>query len=279
MKALVQNYVTAFSTESMYIAETINRIENCSAAYWKNNISAYDIFDTINPDIFFTHASFLKRDTIEYLSNSKIQCILNVTGLNQEIINNINGLIVDEKINCPLIYTNEIGVHIRSKINFQYIPLAFDVYNPTVNEIPMYNIDLGCYSINKNVDVDEKYKTFHVIGTISNVDIKSTILEIPTLCTRYKKFAIYDDSNIVSQAFYTSLYNGVPTFYQTANNNIKQAIKKITKTENSFDINNEENYNWQEIQQHIKEKHTCVNRVKSIFSNFDNDISNRIQIK
>jgi hypothetical protein len=278
MKAIVQNYVTAFSTESMYITETINRISGCSAAYWKNNISAYDIFDTVKPDIFFTHASFLKRDTVEYLSNNaNIECIFNITGLNQDIVNNINNLIKDQNIKCPLLYTNELNKSLKSKINLQYIPLGFDQYNPIINEIPDYKIDLGCFSISKEVSVPEEFKTYHILGSVSNADIKSTILEIPSLCTRYKNFVIYDDSNIVSQAFYTSLYHGTPTYYHTSNEKIKQAIKNITKSENTFDINNKEEYQWKDIQEQIKSKHTGANRVKTMFSNFSHDIATKIE--
>jgi hypothetical protein len=278
MKAIVQNYVTAFSTESMYITETINRISGCSAAYWKNNISAYDIFDTVKPDIFFTHASFLKRDTVEYLSNNaNIECIFNITGLNQDVVNNVNNLIRDQNIKCPLLYTNELNKSLKSKINLQYIPLGFDQYNPIINEIPDYKIDLGCFSISKEVSVPEEFKTYHILGSVSNADIKSTILEIPSLCTRYKNFVIYDDSNIVSQAFYTSLYHGTPTYYHTSNEKIKQAIKNITKSENTFDINNKEEYQWKDIQEQIKSKHTGANRVKTMFSNFSHDIATKIE--
>ena len=278
MKAIVQNYVTAFSTESMYITETINRISGCSAAYWKNNISAYDIFDTVKPDIFFTHASFLKRDTVEYLSNNaNIECIFNITGLNQDVVNNVNNLIKDQNIKCPLLYTNELNKSLKSKINLQYIPLGFDQYNPIINEIPDYKIDLGCFSISKEVSVPEEFKTYHILGSVSNADIKSTILEIPSLCTRYKNFVIYDDSNIVSQAFYTSLYHGTPTYYHTSNEKIKQAIKNITKSENTFDINNKEEYQWKDIQEQIKSKHTGANRVKTMFSNFSHDIATKIE--
>jgi len=278
MKAIVQNYVTAFSTESMYITETINRISGCSAAYWKNNISAYDIFDTVKPDIFFTHASFLKRDTVEYLSNNaNIECIFNITGLNQDVVNNVNNLIRDQNIKCPLLYTNELNKSLKSKINLQYIPLGFDQYNPIINEIPDYKIDLGCFSISKEVSVPEEFKTYHILGSVSNADIKSTILEIPSLCTRYKNFVIYDDSNIVSQAFYTSLYHGTSTYYHTSNEKIKQAIKNITKSENTFDINNKEEYQWKDIQEQIKSKHTGANRVKTMFSNFSHDIATKIE--
>lgn len=278
MKAIVQNYVTAFSTESMYITETINRISGCSAAYWKNNISAYDIFDTVKPDIFFTHASFLKKDTVEYLSNNtNIECVFNVTGLNQDIINNINNLIRDQNIKCPLLYTNELTKNIKSKINLQYIPLGFDPYNPIIETIPEYKVELGCYSINKEVTIPSNFQTYHILGSVSNADIRSTILEVPTLCARYNKFVIYDDSNIVSQAFYTSLYHGVPTYYQTSNEKVKQAIKNITKSENTFDINNKEDYAWDDIQAHIQSKHTGINRVKTIFSNFNHDIATKIE--
>ncbi|NBP14747.1 hypothetical protein EBU95_10170 [bacterium] len=279
MKAIVQNYVTAFSTESMYITETINRISGCSAAYWKNNISAYDIFDTVKPDVFFTHASFLKKDTVEYLSNNaNIECVFNITGLNQDVVNNINNLIKDQNIKCPLLYTNELNKNLKSKINLQYIPLGFDQYNPIIHDIPEYKIDLGCFSISKEVVVPEEFKTYHILGSVSNADIKSTILEIPSLCTRYKNFVICDDSNIVSQAFYTSLYYGTPTYYHTSNEKIKQAIKNITKCENTFDINNKEEYQWKDIQEQIKSKHTGANRVKTMFSNFSHDIATKIEI-
>jgi hypothetical protein len=219
----------------------------------------------------------LKKDTVEYISsNTNIECVFNVTGLNQDIINNINNLIKDQNINCPLLYTNEINKTLKSKINLQYIPLGFDPYNPIINQIPEYKIDLGCYSINKEVKVPSDFSTYHIIGSSQNADIKSSILEIPTLCTKYRNFVIYDDSNIVSQAFYTSLYYGVPTYYQTNNEKIKQAIKNITKSENTFDINNKEDYKWEDIQEHIKSKHTGINRVKAIFSNFNHEIATKV---
>lgn len=279
MKALVQNYVTVFSTESIYLTETINRIDGCSAAYWNNNISAYDIFDTVKPDIFFTHLSFFNTDSVQYLSENKnIQCVFNVTGLTQEVIDNANLILKDKGIDCRLFYSNEIKRELKSDINLQFIPLGHDLNTPVSSEIPDFNIDLGVFNlVNKDVKVPDNFKTYHILGPGEDVDIQATILDLPSYCGKYKTFVIRDRSKMISQALFTSLYHGVPTYYHD-NKEVCRVVEKILKIEKSLDFENMQDHDWESIQDLVKERHTCKNRVKSIFSNFAEDIASKIKV-
>ena len=109
MKILLQNYATSDTSEPLYISECVNSLAGLESFLWKDNsVSAFDMFDVIQPTTFITHYSLLSKDIIKYLSgNNKIECVLNVTGAEQQHIDMIDEIVATNKIQCPFIFTNQ----------------------------------------------------------------------------------------------------------------------------------------------------------------------------
>ena len=90
------------------MCEAINNTTTSDCTMWSNDISAFDIFDIVKPDIFLTHFSMLGNDSLKYLSENKdISLILNVTSASKEHLRMLDDIIVTNGINCPFIFTNQ----------------------------------------------------------------------------------------------------------------------------------------------------------------------------
>ncbi len=80
-------------------------------------MSAYDKMDLFSPDIVFAHYMFLTGDIIRYLSNSQIQIVINVTGIQQHELDTIVKEIKDKNVNCPFMFSNLPREAIKVKTN------------------------------------------------------------------------------------------------------------------------------------------------------------------
>ena len=87
MKALIQNYASVDTTEPLYLSECLNSV-GIETTTWKNqDVSAFDMFDLSNPNLFITHYNLVTNDIIKYLSgHQNIECILNITGASKNIL-------------------------------------------------------------------------------------------------------------------------------------------------------------------------------------------------
>ena len=104
MKTLIQNYTSSISTEPMYIERCLLECGQ-EAQLWANpGLSAFDAFDSSNPDLFITHYSFLTQDIVKYLSSKRnISMALNITGAGKQEIEKIEQI---EPINIQLSLKN-----------------------------------------------------------------------------------------------------------------------------------------------------------------------------
>ena len=90
MKMLIQNYSSGLSTEAMYFNQCLREGGLESHMWADGQISAFDIFDAVKPDIFISHYKFITTDIIKYLKQAKnIPMVLNVTGTNEQEIQQI----------------------------------------------------------------------------------------------------------------------------------------------------------------------------------------------
>ena len=79
MKTLIHNYSSGLSTEPMYFNQCLTECGVESHLWGDPNVSAFDMFDAINPEIFISHYRFLTNDIIKYIrQNNKIEMILNM---------------------------------------------------------------------------------------------------------------------------------------------------------------------------------------------------------
>ena len=265
MKMLLQNYSTPLSTEALYLHRCM--IESkCDAVLWADrNISAFDIFDATNPDIFLTHFRFITQDILKYLSGSNIDVVLNITGADNKMINQIETDFASRKIKTKLLFTN--SHEIMSPLNKSQTKLinilpGLDIFVPK-QEVTPFNLPT-CIVTSGNTDTiksfTDKEESYHTIGIGTdekdfdfNLDIASFI----SIIDRYDKALLVDDLHVVfSQLFFESTFRCPSTILQVPDNQ-KETLNKILAT--LFHDQEADNISVA-IKEQIKRKHTCFNR-------------------
>ena len=240
MKILLQNYSTPLSTESLYLHKAM--VEGgCDALFWADqNISAFDMFDSAQPNVFLTHFAYLSNDMLKYLTGSIIEVVLNVTGANPEVIKQIEGEFKSRKIKTPLFFTNTHELIMPSPGNetklINIMP-GLDVFIP-VHEVPDFNVD-KCFvttgtreSLNEIINDEESYHTI-CLGNAKEEGFDFN-LELPSLLSlvdKYNKCVIVDDINIVfSQLFFDVTFrsNGTNLIVPQAQNGTLNKVLELS---------------------------------------------------
>ena len=303
MKVLIQNYATPNSTEPLYINETINAIDGSESTLWaKSDVSAFDMFDIVHPDMFISHFGTLGNDSVKYLSsNKKISLILNVTGAQQEHIDMLNDMIPSKNINCPFIFTNNPTrlIHLISKkIKLVSIMSGADTFMGGQNIVSTdYDIDTGIitdYAIRDLKEIDSLTKgsdTYHVLThdeslmsePESKIDFAAPVMRMYSLYNKYKKMVVSHDDAYLSQSFFDSIMYGNETYYhskQTSHHDkMDDVIKSFFPLSESLMWNGEEDRaSQQSAKQHLLRKHTCLSRVQRLFYMLKcRDVENKIE--
>ena len=288
MKVLVQNYATASTTEPLYISESINSVPGCECILWgRDDVSAFDIFDIVKPDIFITHTNFLTNDIMKYLSNNKkITSVFNITGAKQEDIDTIDSVLLTNKVQCRLLFTNQprkLNTLIQRKTKLISIMSGADVFLRKQNtELPEYCIDLGIitnYLLPSEPKLSDNCSTYHHLSAESELsdemDININALFMYKLYSRYKRIVVTDDELSIPQFFFDSILYGNETYYMPKSTpqvkQMNEIIQGFFSTNQSLAIGAEEDiYNhdvdFSRIKKTLLSKHTCLSRVKRLFS-------------
>ena len=265
MKMLLQNYSTPLSTEALYLHRCMVE-SKCDAVFWADkNISTFDIFDATSPDVFLTHFRFITQDIMKYLSDSNIEVVLNITGADNQMINQIEQEFASRKIKSKLFFTNThelMSPLNKSQTKLINILPGLDIFVPKQN-VPPFNLST-CIVTSGNTDTiksfTEKEESYHTIGIGTdekdfdfNIDIASFI----SIVDRYRKALLVDDLHVVfSQLFFESTFRCPSTILQVPDNQ-KETLNKILAT--LFHEQEADNIS-EAIKGQIKRKHTCFNR-------------------
>lgn len=128
MKLLFQNYSNRNMTEPAYLCNALNQC-GIESLLWANpQVSAFDMLDSVNPDVFVTHFETMNSDILTYISQAKdLKTIINVTGASEMQYNDIKK--VAEDCNVPFLFTN--SVKIPSYMDAKQLYPAADVFAPS----------------------------------------------------------------------------------------------------------------------------------------------------
>ena len=265
MKMLIQNYSTALATEALYLHRAMVESE-CDVVFWADkNISTFDMLDQTRPDTILTHFRFISHDMMKYLSGSNIELILNVTGADNQVINQIESEFKNKKIKTPLFFTNthdiiNPGVSGKTKI-INLLP-ALDIFIPK-QDLPSFEIDTAFITTEPTdllKTLTDNEEVYHIIGIGSDNKEFDFNLDIPNLISvidRYKKCTIVDDIIIAfSQLFFECTFRCPRTILKVPENQ-KPALDKVLAT--LFHIQDSEDIS-EAIKSQIKRKHNPFNR-------------------
>ena len=267
MRALIQNYINGESTEAGYITEALNRA-GANAELWTDGMSAYDKMDLFKPNVVFCHYMFLTGDIIRYLSNSQIDIVINISGIQQHELDTIVNEIKDKNINCPFLFSNLPREAIKVKadgVKVHSIMNAADIFLNATEDFNDIEIDLGVVcdydATSKFSEQTADMRSWHFLSTSPDMqtsDILAPIQQMPSLYGRYKKLIVTVDGPRIPQHFFDAVVHGNDVSFQSkygTQDKVSQAV--ITK------LLGEDNTKWKS---HVEKKHTCLNRVDKILS-------------
>lgn len=263
MKYLIQNYSSAISSEPLYLAEALSQ-SNVDVKVWANpNDSAFDAFDTTQPDVFITHYQYINSDIIQYLEQSdrKIKLVVNVTGATDQQLSSIKEVLGDNLV----LFTNSL----EAKSGVQTLYPAADIFNlvavPPFEQVP---IDVGFISNKFSETLEEmscKNDVYHLLYVgdepeYSGFDLKADIRSIKKLLGLYKQLHIVGDADLCSsQLFFDVCLNcSNITITSTDTDKFNKGLDLIFSNVGGVDNVREE------MKNQIKARHTPFHRASRL---------------
>jgi hypothetical protein len=265
MKFVISNYASSTQTEAIYFNASINLLDNCQSILWNpSEVSFYDIMDHTQCDIFICHAAGIPQDIIHYSNeNSRPEVIINVTGLEEKNILGIEEFLLENKIKVLFFFSNSTDKIASKKTKTINIPFGADVFLNTKIDVE-YNIDT-CFFVNSQEEiVTNKQLTYHNLSTNQALEKEAdsivSSMQMGALYKKYNNIVFKYFNTILPQMFFDAVYyseNVVYDLNSQKQEDVTKLIKRILKTED-MDFPN--------IKQIVQNKHTCLNRTKSLLS-------------
>lgn len=268
MKILIQNYSSHYTTEPFYLTECLKRVGVDSHLWADGNVPAFDMFDTIAPDVFVGHFAYLTEDIVKYLSqNKKIKPIINVTGTSEQQLKGITDTFMSIGLENVVLFSNNF-VHPHGDSVHKIFP-AFDVFIQRGE--PQFNIPLAVITNNKEDFVNnfiEDKEVYHIISYGADEewsDFATDIRNFWGVSSCYDDVTLIDDGIISTSQFFfqaTMMCNKLNIKSQTEEQ--RDAFQEIlsmlfTSEETSEDVGNV-------VRKQIVKNHTCFNRASQLAS-------------
>ena len=268
MKLLIQNYSNSCSNQPMYLNECLSRV-GVDSKMWNLNeqISVYDKLDSERPDVLVTSFATIHQDIVSYLTNNtSIKLVVDITGIDQAILNNLDALLKNQNIQCPF-YTSQdykflTTVKCDSRKVVNLLP-CYDIF-ATKTPTPDYNIQAAVVSnrlSEKFTETCKLYETYHKVVMADNpdasFDLQANILNMNSLYDKYEEVVLTGDVNFAcSQVFFDGFVKAkkltvkVPEEQQELFNQVLSTLFYEEEDEPSID----------NIKSQIKKHHSCFNR-------------------
>ena len=286
MKLMIQNYSSEETTEPLYINECVNRVDGSSSTIWGDkSVSAYDMFDTVKPDLLLTHYTLLSNDIVKYLSSSDIELVINITGAEQGHVDTLEEIISTNGIKCPLIFTNKpqgLNQIIQRKTKLVSIMHAADPFLKIQKiESPEYSLDAGFFCNyppdSKIKEIAKNYATHHYLSTINHlvkdVDICIPLVHLHGLYGSYGKNIISSGDVGLPQQFFDSILYGNETFFHCRKDSHEDKMRKALGSlspDKSLLYKDGERPNFNKVRDNVIAKHTAVSRTQRLFGRLSN---------
>ena len=252
----------------MYLNECLSRV-GVDSKMWNLNeqISVYDKLDSERPDVLVTSFATIHQDIVSYLTNNtSIKLVVDITGIDQAILNNLDALLKNQNIQCPF-YTSQdykflTTVKCDSRKVVNLLP-CYDIF-ATKTPTPDYNIQAAVVSnrlSEKFTETCKLYETYHKVVMADNpdasFDLQANILNMNSLYDKYEEVVLTGDVNFAcSQVFFDGFVKAkkltvkVPEEQQELFNQVLSTLFYEEEDEPSID----------NIKSQIKKHHSCFNR-------------------
>jgi len=265
MKTLIHNYSSAMTTEPMYLNKCLELCQT-PTYLWANEVSAFDIFDATQPDVFISHYGMLTNDIVKYLSqNKKISTVLNVTGANEQELESIEQVFLGNKMNIPFVFTNyhdSLCKNKTKKIKMVNIWPSVDIFLPH-SPLPDFKINLAVLATEMNdlvkraIASKETYHLLSLSDTAEGFDLTVNVQSLGNMYGKYDEVLIASDVNTVfSQVLFEAALNAKKLSIKVSKKQqgmLDKVLASLFHDDGNKDVG-------RLVKQQIKRKHTCVNR-------------------
>ena len=271
MKRIIQDYTTNKCSESRMIYAGLQNNPSIQPYFWgeKDNISAYDLMDSVKPDLILINALRTNQDLVHYLAynNTGKNIILKIPDdVTQDQLVKISGNDFVKNHVLMTISKSSIGKIRNIKLNA--------CVDNNIQDITLRNKIPLCI-VTETGDVSPELLTrsnsFHIL---SNTQEKGVDLFGPnvTVAGLYKNYdmVIFDKIKKFEQPFFDSLYR-TKTFFTSDNSDILE--KSVAMFDQNLNIQNEKDVDFTKVKNRLEEKHMSTNRVKQLLSQMPIDQS------
>ena len=273
MRVLIDNYSSRTSTEPIYFEQTMKRTGIEAVVWNRNQISTYDVFDRVQPDLFITHHDHLDNDVIKYLfsSTKQLDLVLNVTGINEEKSVALNQLLQElkaNKVKIPFVFSNtpeEVPEARLKDFKTHSILPGADLFIPNHSGLD-FEIDAArVYVSELDHDFNGEHETYHNIEIGEKTefsDFSATAVDMMPLYLKYKQVCfIGKPEDLFSQLLFDSkIRHSDVRLISDNQEGLDKVIEGVFKTANPSS-------------QDIKTRHTCLHRTKRLLSKLNVDIN------
>jgi hypothetical protein len=216
MKILFHNYSNETTTEPAYLCAALQK-SGVDAKLWSDpRMSAFDAFDLTQPDVFVTSYQTITPDILKYieLNNKKIDLVLNVTGVSDAQMEDIESVIKNLKINVPLVFINSFSYKRRPKTSLKCERLfpAFDLFNirRTGEKALCEEAVLATKPSEKLTEVLSKKRVYHLVQITNGkkdeeFDIRANAPSMQDLFKYYRKWSLVGDADFCSSQIFFDL--------------------------------------------------------------------------
>jgi|TARA_B100000085_G_scaffold273530_1_gene289108 hypothetical protein len=268
MKILIQNYSSHYTTEPFYLTECLRRAGIDSHLWADANVPAFDMFDTIAPDVFLGHFAYLTEDIVKYLSQNKnIKPVINITGTNQQQLKGVTDTFMSMGLENVLLFTNNF-VDSHGDSVHRILP-AFDVFIQRGQA--EFDIPLAVITNNKEDSVDkflEDKEVYHLVSYGANQewsDFTTDIRNFWAVSSCYDDVTVIDDGMISTSQFFfqaTMMCKNLNIISQTEEQ--REAFQEILSILFSSEQTSEDV--GAVVRKQILKNHTCFNRASQLAS-------------
>jgi len=251
MNTIIEDYSSQETTEPMYFSECFNRIGLQSALWRRNQVSIFDLYEIMKPELIIANLQSVSLDLFKVLSGKPTELVVNISGSSQEEVSGLESAVQSNKINCPLVFSDGINDVYKTGLNYCPIMKGADIFLQlqNIDGIPEYDIDKAFF-IDSDQDVSHE-GTYHVISTDQSTkgDMLLPINISHQICKKYKNSEFIQSKKRLSQHFFDVNFYG---------NEVKTMISGEDAEEISSFV---KKHFGEDVQQTVKSRHLCTSRV------------------
>jgi len=225
MKILIHNYSSETSTEPMILGQAF-KDGGDQVVMWASAMSAYDIFDAVDPDLFICKATMLNREMVKRLSESPhCQVVVNCEGLVRDQLPQL-----DQIVRNSFKYDNTGNLPVHTLTAFD----PFLVKNK--QNTPRYKGK--CLSLvgTKPENRFIRDKMSHIVSYSSMYEDADIYVPIHYMANIYSKYEEIGVDTISQLAYDAAYYNGSCYVFDTKTTITKENIKGNTPYDLAMDI-------------------------------------------